>query len=69
MFNVVTPLVDTNMTKGRGKGKISPDVFATALMEGLARDKYDLLIGKTRLLYMIYRLFPELAYRILKNGL
>lgn len=69
VFNIVTPLVDTNMTQGRGKGKISPDTFAAVLLNGMERDKYDLLIGKTRLLYVVYRLFPALAYKILKNGL
>lgn len=69
VFNIVTPLVDTNMTRGRGRGKISPDAFAAALMKGLERDRYDLRIGKTRILYALHRLVPNVAYKIMKNGL
>jgi len=41
VFNVVTPIVDTDMTKGRGRGKISPDEFAAAVMKGVERDKFS----------------------------
>lgn len=69
VFDVLAPLVDTPMTEGRGRGKISPERFAGELIAGVAKDKPVLRIGKTKYLYAISRLFPEIAYRITKNGL
>ncbi|TNJ65493.1 SDR family NAD(P)-dependent oxidoreductase [Paenibacillus hemerocallicola] len=69
VFDVLAPLVDTAMTEGRGRGKISPEAFASRLVAGLAGDRYTMRIGKTRLLYALHRLAPGLAYRIMKDGL
>lgn len=69
VFDVLAPLVDTPMTEGRGRGKISPERFADELVARIAKDKLVLRIGKTKYLYAISRLFPEIAYRITKNGL
>ncbi|WEK54854.1 MAG: SDR family NAD(P)-dependent oxidoreductase [Candidatus Cohnella colombiensis] len=69
VFDVVTPLVDTGMTKGRGRGKISPEQFALAMLAGVAQDRYHLPIGKSKLLVKLHRLMPNVAYRITKNGL
>lgn len=69
VFDVLAPLVDTAMTEGRGKGKISPERFADELVAGVAKDKYVLHVGKTKYLYALSRLLPKLAFRITKNGL
>lgn len=64
VYDVLAPLVDTDMTRGRGTGKISADAFAAALLRGLERGRPDIRIGKTRLLVMLHRLLPDVAYRI-----
>ncbi len=69
VFDVLAPLVDTDMTRGRGRGKISPQSFASAMIRGLERDRRVQHIGKTKLLYMLHRIMPSAAYRITKNGL
>lgn len=38
-------------------------------MDGIARDKAHILIGKSKLLASIHRLAPSLAYRIMRGGL
>ena len=61
------PLVDTRMTAGRGTGKITPDVAATALIHGIEKEIEENFIGKAKLLKIIYSLSPALARRILKK--
>lgn len=69
VFDVLAPLVDTAMTEGRGRGKISPERFAEELVAGVAKNHYVLRVGKTKILYALSRLMPEAAFRITKNGL
>lgn len=47
------------MTHGRGKGKITPDFLAGEAVDAIAMDKHDILIEKTKLLYLLYRFFPR----------
>lgn len=60
------PLVDTAMTRGRGKGKISPEQAAAGIVEGIERGKQEIYVGKAKLLRFIYRCMPSLAERITK---
>ena len=69
VFEVLPPLVDTAMTTGRGKGKISPAELAREFWEGFQSDKFEMLIGKTKLLYFINRLLPSVAEKIMRPGL
>lgn len=68
VYDVLAPLVDTSMTKGRGRGKMSPDRFAVELIRGIERGRFDIRVGKTKLLYALHRMLPILAYRITKEG-
>ena len=68
VFEVVPALVDTAMTAGRGRGKISPDALVDEALRGIARDKFYIKIGKTKLLFAINRLFPSIAKRIIRRG-
>ncbi|WP_347484350.1 SDR family NAD(P)-dependent oxidoreductase [Vandammella animalimorsus] len=69
VFELLPPLVDTAMTQGRGKGKISPDALAAEFWRAFAADRHEVLGGKTRLLALIQRLSPALAQRIMRKGL
>jgi uncharacterized oxidoreductase len=66
--DVVMPLVDTDMTAGRGRGKIGPEAAAAALIRGLRRGDAETYVGKAGLLKTIARLSPALAYRIMRHG-
>lgn len=68
VYDVKAPLVETDMTRGRGRGKISPEAFAEEVVKGLKQGKEDMPIGKVKHLSLVHRLIPSLAYRIMKNG-
>ncbi len=68
VFELVPSLVDTNMTNGRAGSKVTPQALAGEALKAIALDKQDIRIGKTKILYLLYRLFPLLAYRLLKNS-
>ncbi|MFE1558413.1 SDR family oxidoreductase [Streptomyces sp. NPDC058734] len=68
VIDAVLPLVDTDMTHGRGRGKISAARTAEAVLGGIRRERRELYIGRTRILRVLLRLSPVLAYRILRNG-
>ncbi len=63
----VMTLVDTDMTLGRGRGKISPDLAAQEVLQGIKRGADEIWIGKTRMLRWINRVSPALAARILRG--
>ena len=68
VFEIIPPLVDTAMTEGRGKGKISPKELVDEFIGNFKKDKFESNIGKTKLLRFIQRISPNLADKILKNG-
>ncbi|MFI2209173.1 SDR family oxidoreductase [Streptomyces sp. NPDC020141] len=68
VMDVILPLVDTDMTAGRGRGKISPAEAARATVEGIRRDRTDIYVGKTRYLPALMRIAPSLGYRALRHG-
>ncbi|GAA2601342.1 SDR family oxidoreductase [Dactylosporangium fulvum] len=68
VIDAVMALVDTDMTRGRGRDKISADQAATAVIDGVRRGSDEIDIGKVKLLRTIMRLSPALGYRIMRNG-
>ena len=64
---VILPLVDTPMTQGRGKGKISPEAAASAIIGAIERNKEEIYVGKARLLPPLIRLWPGLVKHILSR--
>ncbi len=65
---VVTALVETEMTAGRGRGKLTPEQAAGEVIAGLRRSRARIWVGKTALLRRIHRLAPGLAARMLRRG-
>jgi uncharacterized oxidoreductase len=59
------PLVDTDMTRGRGKGKISAETAAFQILKGIAKGSAEIDVGATALLRWILRLSPALGERIM----
>lgn len=68
IFEVLPPLVDTAMTAGRGTGKLTPEEVARTLLDGMRRDRFEIDVGKVRLLRWIDRFAPPLAERLLRNA-
>jgi len=63
---VIMALVDTQMTQGRGKGKIATTQAAEAVISGLIRGKPEIWVAQTKMLRLVNRLSPALAARILR---
>ena len=68
VVHAVMPLVDTPMTRGRGRGKIPPDVAAQALVRGLMAGHADIRIGKARAAWHLQRWAPGLLARLLRTA-
>jgi len=68
LVEVVPPLVETGMTRGRSGRKTSPERVARAIADGLEFRKNEILVGKARLLWAIHRLSPGLAAGLMKNA-
>jgi short-subunit dehydrogenase involved in D-alanine esterification of teichoic acids len=69
IFEIIAPLVDTPMTQGRLKGKIQPDILVEEFWRNFSHDHYEMLIGKSKLLYLLQRFLPQLAEKIMRPGL
>ncbi len=63
VVDIVLPIVDTAMTAGRGKWKISADRAAASIVRAVERDKDVAFVGGARLLAWFLRLFPGLGDR------
>jgi short-subunit dehydrogenase involved in D-alanine esterification of teichoic acids len=68
VFEILPALIDTPMTEGRGKSKISPDLLVAEFLQDFKNNKPESYIGKTKLLKLLSRISPSLADKILKNG-
>ena len=64
----IPPLVATDMTDGRGKGKLSPQAMARAIVDGVERGRKRIAPGMSRPLLAINRVAPELAAAMLAKG-
>ncbi len=69
VFEIIPALIDTPMTAGRGKSKISAEQLTDEFFRNFRKDKFESYIGKTKLLKFINRFSPKLADSIMKNGL
>jgi uncharacterized oxidoreductase len=69
VFEVIPPIVDTPMTIGRGRGKISPEALVAEFWTNFERDRYEIKIGKTKLLSILNRMMPKVAEQFMRSGL
>ncbi|MGM0595140.1 MAG: SDR family oxidoreductase [Pseudomonadota bacterium] len=68
VFEVIPALVDTAMTSDRpSQGKISPQRLVSDALRGMMRDHKTIPIERSRLLLLLHRIFPTVAYRILRD--
>ncbi|WP_460908107.1 SDR family oxidoreductase [Spirosoma areae] len=67
VFEVIPPLVDTPMTAGRGTGKISPNQLVDEFMRGWEANRYEMTIGRARLLRLLHRWLPQVAERMMQR--
>jgi uncharacterized oxidoreductase len=64
IFELIPPLVATEMTADRNDKKISVEAMVKGLIVGLQKDRYIIRVGDSRLLHLIQRFFPKIAYEL-----
>lgn len=65
VFELLPPLVATEMTAARDDKKISPEELVKALISGLEKDQYTIRVGDTKLVYLLNRFFPKLTFGLI----
>ncbi len=68
VFEAIPPLVDTAMTTGRGKGKMTPAQCADEILRGVEADRREIRVGLIRVLLPLNRFAPHLAERIMRRS-
>lgn len=67
IIDVILPLVDTGMTAGRGKGKMTPEAAAAAILAALDQSRREVFVGKAKALRILARLAPSMTARIMRR--
>jgi uncharacterized oxidoreductase len=62
VFELLPPLVATEMTAARDEKKMTTEELVKGLISGLKKDQYTIRVGDTKLLYMLNRFFPKIAF-------
>lgn len=62
VFELLPPLVATDMTAERSDKKMSPEELVKGLIAGLKKDQYTIRVGDTKLVYVLHRFFPKLTF-------
>ena len=53
------------MTEGLEAKGIPPEKLVNALIEGIKKNRYTIRVGDTKLVYMVHRFFPKMAYGLI----
>ncbi|WP_197038354.1 SDR family oxidoreductase [Billgrantia saliphila] len=64
----ILPLVDTPMSEGRGRSKISAAQAATEIVSGVEKNRDVIYVGKARFMPILSRLSPGLMANLMKRG-
>ncbi|SEW44764.1 uncharacterized oxidoreductase [Chitinophaga sp. YR573] len=67
VFELLPPLVATEMTAARDEKKMTPEKLVEGLISGLKKDQYTIRVGDTKLLYILNRLFPKIAFGLVNS--
>ncbi|PJZ56270.1 SDR family oxidoreductase [Leptospira barantonii] len=67
VIEMLPPQVDTPMTAGRGKNKLTTAALADEFIAALEKDREYIGIGFVKYLGVALRLFPSLIYKIVKD--
>jgi len=62
IFELLPPVVATEMTAGRDDKKLSSQQLVKALISGLRKDRFTIRVGDTKALYVVSRFFPKMAF-------
>lgn len=68
VIEVILPLVDTPMTEGRGRGKLSSSDAADQIIAGVKRGQSEIYVGKAKLIPLLLRVAPWVLRKALKGS-
>jgi len=68
VMEALLPLVDTPMTTGRGRNKLSPKEAAAQIISGVKSEKNEIYVGKARFLPLLMRISPALVKNMLRRS-
>jgi uncharacterized oxidoreductase len=68
IIEAILPLVDTPMTIGRGKNKLSAEAVAEAIIAGIEKGIEEIYVGKAKWIPILARLSPALMASIMKSS-
>lgn len=64
VFELLPPVVETEMTAKRNDKKMTSQELVKALISGIKKDQFTIRVGDAKLLYIISRFFPQLAFNL-----
>lgn len=64
VFELLPPVVATEMTANRSDKKMTPEKLVKGLVSGIKKDRFTIRVGDTKLLYIVSRLSPQLAFNL-----
>jgi uncharacterized oxidoreductase len=67
VFELLPPLVETEMTEGLDAPKMSTEAVVKVLVTAISKDEYTVRVGATKLLYTLNRFFPKKAFGMLNR--
>jgi len=67
VFELLPPLVATDMTAGRNDKKITPEKVVKTLIASLRKNQFTVRVGDTKLVYLVNRLFPKTAFNLINS--
>ncbi len=68
VFELIPSLVETEMTKGRGKDKISVETLVDEFISAFKNDRLEINIGKVKILRTLNRFLPGLIAKKMKES-
>jgi uncharacterized oxidoreductase len=69
VFELLPPVVKTEMTATRNDKKITPEKLVKSLIAGLKNNQFTIRVGDTKLLYIVNRLSPKIAFGLVNSKL
>ncbi|MEP6847745.1 MAG: SDR family NAD(P)-dependent oxidoreductase, partial [Acidobacteriota bacterium] len=68
VFELLPPVVATEMAEGLDAKAITPEQLVRALIAGIKKDKFTIRVGDTKLIYILNRLFPRAAFKLINTA-
>ncbi|MEP7074717.1 MAG: SDR family NAD(P)-dependent oxidoreductase [Acidobacteriota bacterium] len=68
VFELLPPVVATEMAEGLDAKAITPEQLVRALIAGIKKDKFTIRVGDTKLIYILNRLFPRTAFKLINTA-